>query len=393
MDAAEARRLFGEIRLDVPSSPCASPMLYEVSDFYSLLDAVVRQTFTAKEKQKGEHVTFIESQIRSIRSPIQLVPMAALLARAELSKEALERLTSEYSSVLQRIQATDRELGALARDQSLEKALSLLAGRHPEQTSAVIGLLRAYRIFLVRSSRPAVCGDFAADRLDIVEAFRRLQKEHGAEPSVATLVVDDLKPDRTAESAQVEPLPVPSEFGGLLGRLMERRQRRASQQPQSEESQSSEWEMDVSDFLTKVDGLDPAGTKCHACVFHEKADLLLIFFDFTPRGRLKERVLDHLVRFLATDAMQEESPLEWLLRVKLLLNLSRKPSEEQQKQIAELEKQGKMLTMLPSDAGAEILEAMKRSKNYVMYLYASSDGLLKNEYASPPYLTKPTNEN
>lgn len=380
---AEARQLLEEIRLEIPSCPCTSAMVYDVSDFYAALDAVVSHTFSGTEKENGDHATLLASHIRSMSSAIQLAPMAGLIARTQLNKGQLELLTSEYARALQRVQASDRELASIERDQSLSKAIRLLAARNVGQALPVTPLVKAYRTFLIRSARPARCADIATDRNMIVEGFNQLRQEYASDETLNVLGVDDLKPARTAESAQVELVAEPTEFRGLLRRLMARRQIEARKQ--SEELNFAGWESDVSEFLQKVDALDPSRGKCHACVFHEKADLLFVFFDFTPSGGLKERILDRLVRFLSIDKMQDEGPLEWLFRVKLLLNLSRKPSDEQLKRIAELERQGKLLTMLPSDAGIKILEAMKRSDNYVMYLYATADELLKNEFALPPF--------
>lgn len=391
LDPIRARQMLEEIRFDIPAAPCTSPMVYDVSDFYVMLDALLRSAFQTKEKQQGDDLAFLDTQVRNLNYTAQLAPMATLIARAEVSNAHLEGLISEFSRALQRIKATDRELGAMERDQSLRKALSLVAKRLAEPAPSSIGLVQAYRSFLVRSSQSPACSDLSADKIGIVEGYNRLLQEFGVDGSVSGLTVGDLKTDRTDGLAEIERLPVPSEFGSLFGRLMERRKRQSMQGSQNGTMEDDEWELDVTDFLSKIEALDPAKEKCRGCVFHEKADLLLVFLDFTPQGKLKERLVDHTVRFLATDTMQDDRPLEWLFRVKLLLNLSRKPSEEQRKQVAELQKEGKLLTMLPSDAGPEILSAMKRSKNTILYLYAIADAILENEYVSPPYLTKPMN--
>jgi hypothetical protein len=72
--------------------------------------------------------------------------------------------------------------------------------------------------------------------------------------------------------------------------------------------------------------------------------------------------------------------------VKLLLNMSRKTSKEQAKQIERLQSEGQVLTMLPSVAGPKILASMKQSNDYVLYFYAVADELLHNQFVSPPYL-------
>jgi hypothetical protein len=381
----EARQLLDEIHLGVPSSPCGSPMVYDVSDFYGALETVLSRAFSAAERADGAHVHALAGRIRTARSPFELAPIGGLLARIRVNREQLEWLTSLYTDLLQQVKASDRELAWIERDQSLSKAIQLLAEWNAQQALPVTPLLKAYRGFLVRSTRPASCADIMTDRERVVETFNRLRAEYGATEGVERLRVEDLKAERVAESAQVDLVPAAVEFNGLLRRLMARRAGEARRQPQAEGSDSAGWESDVTEFLEKVDRVDPSRAECHACVFHEKADLLFIFFDFTPGGRFKERILGRLVRFLSTDAMQNEEPLEWLFEVKLLLNLSRDPSEEQLKRVAQLQKEGKTLNMLPSGVRAAILEEMKGSNNYLLYVYANADEILRNEYVMPPF--------
>jgi hypothetical protein len=143
-------------------------------------------------------------------------------------------------------------------------------------------------------------------------------------------------------------------------------------------------ESDALQFLDKIDAIDTSGAQCHACVFHEKADFYFTLIDFAPSIAIKERVANHLVQFLAADSMEQQSPMEWLFRVKLLLNLTRYPDDSQVRKIEELARRGLRLTMLPSDARLEILKAMRLKGNEVMSVYVAADRALYNKYVLPP---------
>jgi hypothetical protein len=110
---------------------------------------------------------------------------------------------------------------------------------------------------------------------------------------------------------------------------------------------------------------------------------LMGFFDFCPDDAYKRQSLSELVNVLRISPLQVEAPTTWLFEMKLLLNLSRKASGEQLKEIQKITAEGQMLNMLPSVLGNEIRAEMKRSGDYTMYVYVEADEILGNKFFSP----------
>jgi hypothetical protein len=380
-----AHSLLEDVRLEIAPVPCTSAMVPDVGEFYGVVAAVLGRSPAATDGERDQSVALLEGQLRQITSPVQLAPVADLLARAELNPRQMVWLTSLYADVLSRISTTDRELAAVEQQRGLSSAIGRLAARHAEQALHVLPLLHAYRAFVMRAARAEQCGDITVDREKLAESFNHLREGFGNQQTLRQLQAEELKPERVGGVAVVDTMADREDFVTLLDRVMTRREIALRKPTESPELESAGWESDVAQFLTKIDGLDPLRADCRSCIFHEKADLFFIFFDFTPVGHFKQRILMGLADFLANSTMQDEAPLEWLIRVKLLLNLSRKPTEEQLTRIRELERQGKVLTMLPSEAAAQIAETMKTSGNYVLYVYVVADEILGNEYILPPF--------
>jgi hypothetical protein len=384
-NAGRARDLFDQIRLEVPRSPCSAGMVYDVAETYDLARAFLNQPHSGTGAGQENSAAILENHLRRVTSPVQLAPLANLLVQAELDRGQFMWLSSILAESLHEITATDRELTAVEADAALGRAIGRLTARHGELGQPVLPLLQAYRGFLLRSAREERCADNSIDRGKLADSFNQLRDQSGLEQTLKPLLVEELLPQRIGGKAHATEIGGRTEFLRLLDRVMTRREIALRRPGEDPELASAGWESDVAEFMASIDALDPARAECRPCAFHEKADLYFIFFDLVPAGHLKLRILNGLVEFLANDTMQEEAPLEWLFRVKLLLNLSRKPSEEQLVRIRELERQGKLLTMLPSDAAKEISATMKNSGAYLLYLYVAADKLLGREYEMPPY--------
>src|SRR5208282_476146 len=163
------------------------------------------------------------------------------------------------------------------------------------------------------------------------------------------------------------------------------RSAREASESASQIHDSSGWESDVNGGLKALDEIEPSRFDCYACAYTSKMSVLFAYFDEVPDKRWKERILSDLVRNLADQEMEKEAPVEWLFYVDILLNTARKPSAEQQQEIRRLEKAGKAPNGLPSVLGAEIRQAMMRSGDNTLYLYAHADEVLQTQYLMPPH--------
>ena len=385
MDRSKAQRELEETHLQIPTVRCKSPLIPDVSEYYAQLPSLASRAFSTDEKGRSAHSAWIRDNIDSMTSAVQLAPMAELLARTEFEVGRFGNLVAGYINVLQRLQATDREMAAIESEQTLSKAIRLLATRTQNETSSAAPLLSAYRTFLIRSAAEVPCADVTANWNHVVQAFDQLRRDYDPGGTAGTIDLSALeRPAGKGDHAEVEYLPDSRAFDGLFNKIYALKQRAADGLNKQPDTQG--WETDLAAFLKQIDAYDPSKADCKDCAYFDKVKLLLFFFDFAPEGHYKDKILDRLVSVLANDPMQVDAPLEWAFQVKLLLNMSRKTSKEQATQIERLQNEGQVLPMLPSAAGSKILASMKQSNNYVLYLYAVADELLQNQFVSPPYL-------
>ena len=381
VDRIKAQRELEDMHFQIQAAGCKSPLIPDVSEYYAQLPSLASRVFPNDEKGRVAQSFWIKDNIENISSAVQLAPMAELLAQMEFGVGQFGELLAAYMNVLQRLQATDREMAAIENEHTLSKAMRLLLTRTLNETSSAAPLLSAYRTFLLRSAAAAPCGDVTANWNHIVQDFNQLRRDYDPDGAVGAIDLSGfVRTFGKGDHAEVEYLPDSSAFGGLLSKVYALKQRENGSNKQLD---TQGWETDLAAFLKQIDAYDPSQSECEDCAYYDKAKLLLLFFDLAPTGNYKDRILDRLVSVLAHDPMQVNAPLEWAFQVKLLLNMSRKASKEQARQIEKLQSKGQVLTMLPSAAGPKIVASMKQSNNYVLYLYAVADELLQNQFVSP----------
>jgi len=362
-------------------------MVADVSEYYLKLGAVVENGFSPTERNKGEDAKFLQQHIFPIVSPMQLVPAGNLIGKLPLRDEVVSALTFSYSDALSRLRATDRELGYLERDGSLRKTIEALVDRNSNQSGETLALLRAYRAFLTASAAGEACADHGADRKRIADLFNGMLVKHG-EGHIKPLTVEELKFQSISDAERIDFIPNASEIsGGLTKRLVAFRAAEEHAEQGVNPLSRSDWDADANDLLARADAFDASKGPCQVCLFQEKAELLFALFDLSPPDSTKERVLDHLAAFMADDPSQQDHPLEWLYRLKLLLNLARRASPDQVKQIEDLNKRipRKVLIFLPSTLQKHIWMAVGNQNNPLMQEYVVAERLLENQYIMPPY--------
>ena len=85
LDAPKARDLF--LQTPPPKTPplkCDDFLIYDVGRFYDTLGSIARQSFTAQEAQAGEPFRLLERLAGAITSPVQVAPVARMLAAASV---------------------------------------------------------------------------------------------------------------------------------------------------------------------------------------------------------------------------------------------------------------------------------------------------------------------
>lgn len=114
LDPAKARDLFRQVIMPTLAPlTCDSALVYEPSDYYQALSAVVNGAFTPKERTKEEHVNLLLDALGQVTSPSQLVPLAAVLESASVTAQQRQVLLARFGALLENMQGDDRSFEAV----------------------------------------------------------------------------------------------------------------------------------------------------------------------------------------------------------------------------------------------------------------------------------------
>ena len=113
LDPAKARELFGQIvKPTLAPLTCDDALVYEPSDFYQALSAVVNGAFTPKERAKEEHFNLLIDHLGQATSPSQLAPLAAAIESAGVTAGQRQILWARFNGLLENMQPDDRSFAA-----------------------------------------------------------------------------------------------------------------------------------------------------------------------------------------------------------------------------------------------------------------------------------------
>jgi hypothetical protein len=169
IDPPSARRLWNDIQISLPPTPCSSPYAPDLSGYYLALKDLLTHGFTPTELAKGTQVGLLQQEVQRARSPMQLDQVGLLISELGETDDQLSRSAFLYTDLLQRTEASDRELGAIS--DRLPEAVTQLALALKLRKQDPTPLVNAYRSFLVRSAKAGECGTQPADRTALIHSF------------------------------------------------------------------------------------------------------------------------------------------------------------------------------------------------------------------------------
>jgi hypothetical protein len=110
LDPAKARDLFGQI-LEPTLAPlsCDDALVYEPSDYYQALSAVVNGAFTPKEKAKDEHFNLLMDAVGKATSLSEIAPLAAAIRGTSLTEPQRSNLSARLDGVAESIRQKDHK--------------------------------------------------------------------------------------------------------------------------------------------------------------------------------------------------------------------------------------------------------------------------------------------
>jgi hypothetical protein len=360
VDKAKAVEMFQAISFpQLHELHCEEALVDHVSEYYDLLGLIVATALTPKDVRDGRHVELLNSRIGGMNSPVQVAPMAKVLSSAALSPEELKALTGSYAAALERTGNDDRSFSASLSDtdQELQQFVGLLRAR-AVAPDAVIG---AYRGYLVRNFTGNRCGDnVGRDLLPTVAGSFNRRLASDANPNLAPLVADDLKPAKIEGKADLEPFFDEAEFQqgfqGFLDLLVGKEHRLGKAKPLTDEQKdTTEWREQFDDFLRKVDELKAGTGEPEYRFFYRKATALQALLKAAPPGPDQDKVVRKFVGFIASSNFQQDNLLEWY---------------------AQMARTADAIKGMKAGTYAKFLQELEGSGNPVLVLYAAAVSVL-----------------
>jgi hypothetical protein len=158
LDAQKARDLF--VQIPPPRTPrlqCGDFLIYDVGRFYDTLGSIAGQSFTAQEVQAGEPFRLLQRFTGAITSPVEVAPVARMLAAAANVKDTdFRALVDSFAGALGKISGDDR---SFAFSITAGKQILALVEESKRRQSSPLPLLEAYRLYLVNNLSAARCAD------------------------------------------------------------------------------------------------------------------------------------------------------------------------------------------------------------------------------------------
>jgi hypothetical protein len=371
--------LFWKIPLDPERVECDAPMVADVSQYYNELPRLVELWKKAGVLNDEKLTAQLTEHINSLRSPLASGLLAEVIDRLELHPADLQQVVVAYQGYLERVTASDRELGAIIQQDAFIDRIARLSRLLKDQGLLPLGLLSSTRKFLIDSTCSS-CKDSIVRRDTLVTGFNRIVDHLGSEQSLK-LSPSDLSPKETSSAALVHsvgPDPAVSDTLKTLDRFWSRMNHGQAV------SDQAGWEDAAENVLHYADRLD-SQADCSLCLFYRKFILYYAVANSAPPGRVTQAALARYIGYLSSSPVKQSEPSAWISKLKLFLNFSRQEGidDEQAKRIAKLQEMGMSLIDLPTSDGKAVLDEMRNVRDPIMSTYYRNELLFKPKFSAP----------
>jgi hypothetical protein len=331
LDGRKARDLFLQIPpLRIPPLKCDDFMVYDVDRFYGVLGSVARETFTAKQVQEREPFRLLEQYAGAITSPVQVGPVARLLAAASVKDEDFQSLATFFAGALRKISGDDRSFTYAA---AVGAQVLALVEECKRRKSSPLPLVEGYRLYLVNHFSASRCAD------------DDLMQNTGASFGMATGQAVDAQSvgavvffNQKLQMAPLQPIQeqeaTPSRLEGAATglRSCEEAECRAIVQQYralifnssgspyaAAEKDRPEWRNRLQDFLGAMVAWKESASATAAAHFRDKCGIYSELSSVVAPGPERERVLRALLDYVKQNRFQAENRMEWFLPVNTLI--------------------------------------------------------------------------
>lgn len=281
IDYKKARELFNGIPPpQIPSLSCDDSMVYDVSIFYATAAEVASRAFNAKEVAQEEPLHLLLRYAADVTSPLQVLPIARMLAGASLKPQQFEALVDSFAGALGRLSGDDRSFSATISDDA-EAALAGLPAACARRGINAKPLLEAWSAYVARQLKGTRCADAAA------LAPRPLGQCDS--------------PECRQLAAQFNSLMIAPSGYGLT----------------PEQKSTTEWGAKLRQYLSAL--ADWTGEDDPVEYFQFKTRFYSELFNLIPNGPERDMVLGTLLAWLQQNDYQRDQRAEWFYAVNMLL--------------------------------------------------------------------------
>ena len=334
LDGKKARDLF--VRTPPPSTPhlkCEDFLVYDVGRFYDTLGRIARDSFTPQQVQAGEPFRLLQRFAGNISSPVQVGPVARLLASASVKDADFGTLVASFAGSLGKISGDDR---SFVYSMPAGRQILALVEQSKRRQLSPLPLLEAYRLYLVNNLSAARCADDDTMMGDMASfGFAGGQAiDREAQDAVAFF-------NKSLRMAPLQSIPeeesTPSRLEGLAAGL------RACEDAEChaiveqyrglvfgesgsaytpDQKNTPAWRGKVRDFLSALSkwqegpsGEHPAAAEHYRLKSAAYSELLNLVFNGPDRDLVLRAMLDYLKQ----SPFQKENRVEWFLPVNALI--------------------------------------------------------------------------
>jgi hypothetical protein len=329
LDPQKAREMFRRIPpVKLPPLTCNEYMAYDVDGFYDVLERLA-QNLSAAEIEDGEYFRLIRPYVAAVAAPVQLPGAAHVIAVSKVSDKDFQTLVSEFGKAMEKISGDDRSFTHVAAGPQIR---SLVQAAQQRKISP-IGLLEAYRTYIVNNMSAARCADDDL-MINVAQSFAfvdpRLAEEQGVDPAVYFNGRLRIPPIPDIEEQEITPSKLEGTASGLRGceddsckeiirkylALIYDSQRNPYPPAHKE---TPEWQKQFREFLDSMAAWQPQGAAVAAAHFREKSFLYSELASLAPNTANRIVVLRAELGYLRKSKATAENSVQWLLAVNALI--------------------------------------------------------------------------
>jgi hypothetical protein len=357
VDKQRARELFEGIspKLPLPPLTCDDALVYDVSDYYGLLDDLAEHAFSEEESRQGAPARFIRTYIDAISSPAQIAPAIKVILSIKTSRDDFAFLVQGLIKTLGSLPADDRSFTYAVTNDDLTGSIYHL-GQSLEKRGVYLvkDLVAAYRNYLRENMGGSRCAENAVTGESKLPRY--IQQANYELFQDSPLKFEEVKQRDISGRANIyEYWKTPDaerlldqykdlRFTPVYGSPVENDSRKENasegvirgQATSKVEKESVEWQSKFRQFLTSLEGWSGSNEKSNLDYFNQKQVLYRGLLEIAPRGKVREEVLKSWVKSLGEEEAEGSGIILSCLYVNYLLEATRNSAPETRDKILEL---------------------------------------------------------